>query len=558
MSYLDVPRLHFAGSFTANPSTINNTSTNYGYNPVSNPIQLAPSWNPYGDHAWTVNATVRSFVDSSGVIHTNGDPLVGASVQSYAAQVPAKLVDLDTEQQGVTRLFGLVLQVMLTGESAFSLQGSWDEGGTLINLWPGRAPGNDNSRFGGAFQSVLEQLIWQNQGSSPFLEQLQAASPQGLSARFSVYGYDASTTSPTFRIGTIVGTLGPYSAGEPRHLVAGRFLNPAQGNSPLYYYIQPVNSPLYYAPAKLDATRNTLTIDLGNSIPDQAPGGPPVNVGTLEAAIFSPDQPTALGTIDYGPEDETVFQQTAGVFQVSLTPEQTAQAAQQPVGILLNSEPALAESPNGQYVDVDGWSQYMNPGDQVDVKIWGTVFGAPAAGLPVPLQLIVNSNQNPNVPVDANQPASLLTFPASVSLDADGSAQAVFQASNSFSSADMPATRQPIGGQLYFVGGTWASGATQAAGAPLTVKVFNTIDPPIPNPRWEDVQPILYLYYSLYATMVTRVDLSDYDSVVANAQAMQHVVNLPFTDANYMPVTREMSRDQKKLILDWIAQGCSK
>lgn len=38
MSYLDVPRLHFAGSFTANPSTINNTSTNYGYNPVSNPI----------------------------------------------------------------------------------------------------------------------------------------------------------------------------------------------------------------------------------------------------------------------------------------------------------------------------------------------------------------------------------------------------------------------------------------------------------------------------------------------------------------------------------------
>lgn len=553
MSYLDVPRLHFAGSFTANPSTLNNTSTNYGYNPVSNPIQLAPSWNPYGDHAWTINATVRSFVDSAGVVQTSGDPLIGAAVTSYTPRFPAKLVDLDTEQQGVTRLFGLALQIAPAAGGGFTVQGTWDDSGTLINLWFSRVPTSQgDTAAGGAFQSVIEELVWQNLESSPFLQQLQKASPNGLSVRLTTYGYNASTALPGFRTGSIVGTVGPYSAGEPRHLVAGRFLNPAEGNSPLYYYIQPVNSPLYYAPAKLDATRNTLTLDLGNSIQDQAPGGPPANLGTMEAAIFSPGQPTVLGTIDYGPGDETVFQQTAGVFQVSLTPEQTAQAAQQPVGILLNSEPALAESPNGQYVDVDGWSQYMNPGDEVTVTLWGTVFGAPAAGLPVPLQL---SGGNP----DNNQPPNVLTFRNSVTLGADGSAQAVFQASNSFPSADMPATRQPIGGQLYFVGGPWASGAaTAGAGAPLTVKVFNSIEPPIPNPGWEDVQPILYQYYSLYAAMVGYVDLSEYDSVVASAQQIQQVLSLPFTDANYMPVTREMSRDQKQLILDWIAQGCPK
>lgn len=556
MSYLDVPRLHFAGTFTANPSTINNDSRNYNYN-SQNPIGIDLSWNPYGDHAWSISATVRSFVDSSGVLHTSGDPLIGAAVQSFAPNVPAKLVDLDTEQQSVTRLFGLTLQITLAGTGEFSLQGTWDNAGTLINLWPGRAPGTDDDRFGGAFQSVLEQLVWQDLGSSPFLQQLQAASADGLSARFSVYGYDASTASPGFRIGTIVGTVGPYSVGEPRHLVAGRFLSPAQGNSPMYYYTQPVNSPLYYAPAKLDATRNTLTIDLGNSIPDQAPGGPPSNLGIMEAAILGPGQPTVLGTIDYGPGDETVFQQTAAVFQINLTPEQTRQAAQQPLGILLDSNIALAESNSGMYVDVDGWSQYMNPGDQVTVDLWGTRFGAPAAGFQVPLQLQPGSSQGP-VPPDANQPTSALTFPASVTLGADGSAQAVFRASDSFPATAMPASRQSIGGQLYFVGGPWQSGATQAAGVPLTVKVFNSIEPPIPNPTWEDVQPILYKYYYLYAIMAGYVDLSNYDSVVANAQGIQHVVSLPFTDPNYMPVSREMSEDQRQLILTWIAQGCPK
>lgn len=538
MSYLDVPRLHFAGTFTANPSTINNDSRNYNYNPNSaNPIGIDLSWNPYGDHAWSISATVRSFVDSSGALHTGGDPLIGAAVQSFAPNFPAKLVDLDTEQQSVTRLFGLTLQVTLAGTGDFSLQGTWDEDGTLINLWPGRAPGNDDDRFGGAFQSVLEKLVWQDLQSSPFLQQLQEASPNGLSARFSVYGYDASTASPGFRTGTIVGTVGPYSAGEPRHIVAGRYLIPTPGIT-----------SMYYAPAKLDTTRNTLTVDLGNAIQDQAPGGPPVDLGTMEAAILpGTGQPVVLGTIDYGAGDETVFQETAAVFQLDLTPEQAQQAAQQPLGILLDSSAALAESTTGSYIDVDGASQYMNPGDKATATFWATVFGAPTAGVQIPLQLVPSRGNN--------QPATALTFPASVTTGADGSAQASFQASNP---SPLPQSRENIGGQLYFVGGPWAPGSSQMSTSPLTVKVFSAIDPPIPNPTWEDVQPILYKYYYLYAIMAGYVDLSNYDSVVANKQGIQHVVSLPFTDPNYMPVSREMSEDQRKLILTWIAQGCPK
>jgi hypothetical protein len=98
MSYLDVPRLHFTGTFMANPSTINNDPNNY--QPVTDPINLDLSWNPYGSHAWTINATVQSFVDTNGQLHTSGDPLIGAAFESYMPQyLPTKLVDLDTSSK---------------------------------------------------------------------------------------------------------------------------------------------------------------------------------------------------------------------------------------------------------------------------------------------------------------------------------------------------------------------------------------------------------------------------------------------------------------------------
>jgi hypothetical protein len=88
------------------------------------------------------------------------------------------------------------------------------------------------------------------------------------------------------------------------------------------------------------------------------------------------------------------------------------------------------------------------------------------------------------------------------------------------------------------------------------VKLFNSIEPPTQNPTWTDVQPILYQYYYLYAYMASIVDLSNYDAVKSSAQAIQGVLSLGFDDPNYMPVTREMSDDQRQLILTWIANGC--
>ena len=204
MSYLDVPRLHFAGTFTADPSTINNTITNYD---PANRGKLNLSWNPYGSHAWTVDCEVTAFIDAAGQLHTGGDPVIGAPLQSYAPRVPAKLVDLDTDQQTTTRLFGF--NVQLGTASSALLRGLYQDEGTLLALWFSRVqPGGGDSAASGAFQSILKHIAWGDLSYSPLLQQLQQAAGEGLSIRLTTYGYQDDNASPGFHTGSIVGTIG--------------------------------------------------------------------------------------------------------------------------------------------------------------------------------------------------------------------------------------------------------------------------------------------------------------------------------------------------------------
>ncbi len=361
MSYLDVPRIHFAGAFTANPSTINNSPANYWATGNTPPRTLDPSWNAYGSAAWTVDATVTSVVDSSGTLHTSGD-IVGAAVQSVPGKsgVPAKLVDLDVDQQARTQLFGLYLQVTPPDGDAPILTGYFGDGARLLNLWPGRIPQSTGDNvFGGAFQSVLTVRETGDVDASSVAGELLAGGSE-LSIRISVYGYVDDNTSPSFTSGRIVGTVGRQGADEPRHMAGARFLNPTG------------NSQMYFAPAKLDEGRCTLTFDLGNSVPDQAGGGPPVDLGKMQAAILG-SAPEIVGDIEYSEEQ---YLKTAGVAQIGLTDAQAAKAAVNPIAILttpaspvfdggrLDTGPAivsLAESSDGVYVEVDLFSVRLEP-----------------------------------------------------------------------------------------------------------------------------------------------------------------------------------------------------
>ena len=76
------------------------------------------------------------------------------------------------------------------------------------------------------------------------------------------------------------------------------------------------------------------------------------------------------------------------------------------------------------------------------------------------------------------------------------------------------------------------------------------------KPTWLDhVYPIFKKYADLYPVMTDNfVDLANYYDVLQHKKAISETISLPESDPNYMPVTRDLSRDKKNLILKWLSK----
>src|SRR5262245_26727390 len=121
MSYLDTPRLTFAGRFFADPSTVDNNRNNFNLGVPLNQDPPGPNnnysvgWNFQGSHVFKFDrCTVRAIDTGSGPA-TAGDPLIGGAVESTldVFKYPAKLVDLDSDQQSVSQVWGLAVRVVV-------------------------------------------------------------------------------------------------------------------------------------------------------------------------------------------------------------------------------------------------------------------------------------------------------------------------------------------------------------------------------------------------------------------------------------------------------------
>jgi hypothetical protein len=309
MSYLSAPRLVFAGQFQADPSTVNNDPEHFDTSAFKQnyqqPGQNNGWWNPAGTAAWAlISCTVQRVVyrDGSTTNDPQADPIIGAPING-PTEPPGRLVDLDPEQQMVSEIWGLKVALGQAGGSdGFS---SDFQVAAFADIWPRFPTGSPDSFFGAFYQSVLEEIQWAGAGGSRFLKELsQNGVPQRLSIRFNLDGYNDDPSSPSFTMGRVVGTIGPYVPGEPSHFVAGRALQASSDSS-----------PLNAAYAQIDG--NVLTLDLGNSLPTQSPGGPLANVGPLSVALLPPGAaPVVLGPIDYLSPDG--YEQTAGVFSLLL------------------------------------------------------------------------------------------------------------------------------------------------------------------------------------------------------------------------------------------------
>jgi hypothetical protein len=121
----------------------------------------------------------------------------------------------------------------------------------------------------------------------------------------------------------------------------------------------------------------------------------------------------------------------------------------------------------------------------------------------------------------------------------------------------LPQRRAFIGSQVYFLGGDWENWGQISAlsPAPISVLVFDDA-PPISQPTWADVQPVLNQYAVLYPAMKQRLDLSDFKAVSGSSAEVLEVISLPITDPAHMPVTRDLSASHRTLIQTWIKNGC--
>ena len=575
MSYLDVPRLHFFGQFLANPGTLNNILANYDpHNPAR------PLWNPRGVALFQLQGknvngtqmsgvTVTSVQDASGNLVTSPsqDPLVGAAVQSGSGS-PAKIVDLDPWQQLISQLFGLQLQVVIggTGSGAgFSMKaGQYAPVPSLTDLWFVRSPQGGPS---GIYQTVLlpDQIQWNDPGASPLLQQFQQACQDGISVKFTVDLYDMSNASPTFTLGRIAGAFGPARPGEPIRFPVRKLVpQVAEGGNP-----QDVN--FWPAPLAVDETRSKAVLDLANSFQIQV--NPKtgveeaVSVGTATAVILAESGPIPLTPdLDYSQEQ---YEITAGIVEVDLTPDQLSAIGENPVGIVTQSTgsaPVLAEA--APYVNLSQTFLRLSPGDTAEVQLYAFKYGKPLADQTLAVELIQpgffeqNFPQYPgldqSIQAGSSQPASGITLgdgSGAVTTDASGVATLQITAN---APTPLPAARQFIDSQIYFLGGPWQGSAYfwwPMSLAPLSVVIYDEFNIP-QSPTWtRDVQPVLAQYMRLYPGMKQILDMSSYDVVQQNAQALQQVFSADITDPNRMPVTRDLAPAKMQMVLNWIAAG---
>ncbi len=558
MSYLDVPRLHFSGAFIAKPSTVNNTATNYDPATPSSPGGLVLAWNPNGNHDWQfLNCAVKSAVTADGTIwnSANAEPIIGAAVSSTDDPVTAKLVDLDTEQQMVSQIWGLHIKVAISDTDYFV--GNFRVI-SFNDIWARVPNGKQDWMFSAYYQSVLDDVTWSDQITSPFLKELQSASPNQLSIKFVVDAYQDLYYQKKFNQGRIVGTIGPAAANEPPNFVLGRQLRPVGFNPNNSFF----GTPLYFGYARVDPSRGKVLVDLGNSVPTQAdlssgkpvqsPTGPPVDLGKLSVAIIpAAGNPTILGDYDYS---LAAYLSTAGVQEYSVTPDQLAALANTPLGVIQtpvsgNPVTVLQESPTGAYINATQPVFRMNPGETVTAELIALLFGEPAADQFIVLSYNNNGLQPATPPPNyaVGVPTSALSFPQEVITGPDGRATFPLTASNPGN------PRQVIDGQVYGIGYSWSQDNLRDFPTDpntfLSVLVFDTYQQ---APIWENIQPFMMQYATLYPFMDSIFMLSDPTVYQQNMAAFKTVLTYPVTDPRYMPVTRDMSRDKRELLLKWL------
>ncbi|MCB9764297.1 MAG: hypothetical protein H6739_31280 [Alphaproteobacteria bacterium] len=608
MSYLDWPRLHFAGRFQADTSTVNNDVRHYksdAFLPQFQERMVGQGgggaqrtngyWNPEGTGAWRMlGCRITGAATPGGLITSDAkDAVVGMGLAGSDTRVAGKLVDLDPQQQGVSQIWGLRIALQ-DGRGRRVMESDFGVA-PFIDLWKRQQiMQNFDQTLAAAYQSQLVGVRWGDVSASKVLTALKEASARGrLSIRFNVFGFDRDPEAEDYTTGVVVGTIGPAHSGEPRHFVLGRQLvaqlvggdpaaptNGDPGAPPNGNPTAPADG-VFGLQAVDHADAQVLTADLGNSLPIFQARGDLQDIGALVLAVArDPDvlqgqsvaesDLVSLGAIPYNdPEDPTWYFRSAGIVDLSYAdkPEAAALLTDHPLVVARANtnggyQVLLRETNDGLYVRADDFVHRLNPGEQARIDLYTTRYGRPA-----PMDVVLGaynwmfdtsggtgaSLNDERWPIpDVGKPADALQIPSALRTGARGHATLVLKASKE--GPGRP--RGYLDGQIYGVGYKLKDTPARYNYNPwnfVSVLVWDHHDVP-DRPTWFwDIQPIMQQYANLYPIMSRRmVDLGDYDSVVTIVPSLTLTFGLPVTDPNAMPVSRDLSAAKRRMILRWL------
>lgn len=583
MSYLSTLRLHVAGRFFSDPSTVNNHPGHYDnaafdraryWRRGSGGSVNHGWWNPEGANRFRLlDVQVTSAVGADGVsLAPGGDPVLSLSLVSRDGRSAAKMVDLDPDQQLVSMIFGLT--VALTDSAGRVVMQATVEPAPFSDIWSrgrGVLPIGGDERACVFYQTVMQVTNWGDLAASPFLQQLRDAAPESLlSLKFQLDGYSMAAPSLDRRFtGRLVGTMAAASSEEPRHWQPGRHL--ASGRFPAGQASPGFAPPANFAVAVFDRVRARIRVDLGNAMVMDIDAAPPPNspaadLGRLALVSVQPDgSAVEIAEIPY--RTPGWYERTAGIVEIpadrSLTPQEIQRFEGLPLAVVAErppqgGSPRLLAEPD-THVRADAFVARLNPGDPLTLHFRASTLGKPLANETLRFQHYLPTD-------DARFPSNGLTFPDEVICDADGKARVTFTAADPgpvrfFFTED--GAREHVDGQVYRVAYFLGSEAPANPSDFLSILVWNEFHPDEP-PTWHgSLRNVFVQFGNLYPFMTTQgngiaappwLDLADYEQIADtdNRERIIEVLELSETRPHYMPVTRDLSRSKRVAMLRWL------
>ncbi|MER9227052.1 hypothetical protein NKI39_15705 [Mesorhizobium sp. M0664] len=564
MSYLHATRLHFAGRFRADVSTVNNVRQHFdddNFNPdLQKPLSGGTdrsNWQPDGTGAWRLlDCRVTSGSRTDGPLASTpvDDMAIGLSVRESGDRSAAKIVDLDPDQQGVSMLFGLTI-CLIDSHGHVLMQGEF-EPAAFYDLRAQRSTGGGDAGRSAYFQSVLTNVTWGDIAKSPCLTQLkQLSAAEQLSIRFITDGY--RTGGPMRGYGRIVGTIGPHFANEPHTFIGGRHLQVQTDGPP--------NPPEFsQSDCVVDAARRKILIDVGNLLKVDSKGDF-ADMGDISLEVGTGAAAASLGTLSY--KAPGTYSATAGIFELPqdrpFTDAELATVLQNPLRMTVRPSGALtasvfgAERDDGIYLRAEQFVFRVAPGEIKHTDLIATRFGAPFA------------NATPRAAAFPFSPEDNLPLPdiaVNPKTDAEGRARLTI------TGVDPGNPRKFIDGLVYGVVCSLDESQTDLDVVINAERNFISIlnfdpFPEVESPGWDDVRKIFKKYGDLYprphgpnpyapfdGLPPSRpvVNLADRDSVIKFAPRILWALELPIEHPSHMPVTRDLSLGKRKRMIAWL------